>query len=357
VKGIIGQEMASPSTEEVLLSVFQFLEKVTEYPSSDPHKALALVVHGILLTHGFRPSEEEPPENVDNWSFAVENAKIPNNFEENKYGGSYRHYKSCMTFEIRMVPLSKFVVVNAVASDMDKVFYSELKLEKYFKDTFLAQDGKLVFPSSNNVKWSQILKNVTDMIAALRMDIIYSLVPDSAKEGYEGKSAGASRQSTNQRSEDSRDQFRGRQPPFEGDPLRIIPSPLGGGGRPGGDYPNMYFDEERASIPSLGQGDLYPGALPRLDRTFPSGALDGSFAAPENGSLMGPRHSMFQRRGDRRAGPGNILPRGAVPPGARFDEFGPRFPPDDTYSTLSSRRRQEFPDNDVDEPPPPEMYM
>jgi len=48
--------------------------------------------------------------------------------------------------------------------------------------------------------------------------------------------------------------------------------------------------------------------IPR-DRTFPSGALDGSFAAPENGSLMGPRHSMFQRRGDRRAGPGNILPR------------------------------------------------
>lgn len=115
------------TTEEVIVTVFQFLEKATEYPSNDPHKTLALAVHSILLTHGFRPSEQEPPENVDNWSLSVEHAKIPDSFVENKYGGSYRHYKSCMTFEIRMVPLNKFLVVNAVASDMDRVFYCELK--------------------------------------------------------------------------------------------------------------------------------------------------------------------------------------------------------------------------------------
>ncbi|GJQ12420.1 hypothetical protein GpartN1_g4332.t1 [Galdieria partita] len=337
------------TTEEVLITVFEFLEKATEYSINDPHKTLALVVHGILLTHGFRPSEEEPPENIDSWSFSVEKAKIPKCFEENKYGGSYRHYKSCMTFEVRMVPLDKYVVVNAVASDMDKVFYCELKLEKYFKDSVL--EGTKLVVGTSNLKWSQILKNVTDMIGALRTQIIYQLVPDSAKEGYEAKRSGTSNgQSSNRHSEDSNRQSSPSS--SRGDPLRVVP-PLGSRY-----YPNSYLDEDRGSIPVLGQGDLYPGALPRLDRTFPSGPLDGSFAAPDNGSLMGPRHSMFQRR-DQRPGPGNILPRGAVPPGARFDEFGPRFPPDETYSTLSgwTTRREGMPDNDVDEPPPPEMYM
>eukprot|EP00871_Galdieria_phlegrea_P004912 jgi/Galph1/5421/GphlegSOOS_G4037.1 len=323
------------SVEEQL---FQWLEKAAT-PTEDPYKTLAVAVHAILLCHGFRPSEEEPPENVDNWKLQIDNAKIPAQFEENKYGGSYRHYKSCMSFEIRFVPMNKFLVVNANASAMETTVSCELRLEKYLKDTVF-QDDKLVFKHSES--WRDILKNVQDLMGVLRIQVIYKLVPDSTKEGLETNTRGNTSHSSS-----SETHARSYQPERE-DPLRIGP-PL----RP--TYSNVYDDGDYIGFvpPSLGEQDLYPGALPRLDR-MPHTPFNGSFARPEGGSLMGPRHPMFQQ-GNNSSRRDDLLPRSAVPPGARFDEFGPRFPPDQTYHRPQRPPSQEFPDHD--EPPPPEMYM
>ncbi|KAJ1733221.1 hypothetical protein LPJ61_001669 [Coemansia biformis] len=80
-------------------------------------------------------------------------------------------------------------------------------------------------------------------------------------------------------------------------PLQLHPRPANRGTFPG--------------VPSVGRGDLDPLDLTR-----------GDF--DEAGMLFGPGHPMFRQGGPPSSQ--NILPPGAVPPGARFDPIAPPLP-------------------------------
>ena len=117
------------------------------------------------------------------------------------------------------------------------------------------------------------------------------------------------------------------------DPLRIPQMHRPGG--IGGNVPHPL---------SVGGEDLNPLGLPGVHDPF--GAMGGG------GNLMGPGHPAFSSL--QRPRPGGGLPPG-VPPGARYDPFGPpglpgfgRPPPDDFHPDLP---------RPPGGPPPPDMYM
>ncbi|CAG8762036.1 8266_t:CDS:2, partial [Cetraspora pellucida] len=194
---------------------------------------------------------------------------------------------------------------------------------------------------------------IKDLVSIYKINILQRLIPGLNKPGYEETRATNNATANNQP---------GRSQPqsVADDPLRI-PTRQPPRFRPpifddpyGGDEPSSIYNNPL----SVGRDDLDPlGSRPIIGPRFGGAQPYEPFGVPSRGGGMyvGPNHPMFDARppnnGGIYGGP-QTLPRGAVPPGARFDPIGPfgpqpgRFPGRGGGGMFSG-------DPDNDELPPP----
>eukprot|EP00188_Purpureofilum_apyrenoidigerum_P006059 Plantae.Rhodophyta-Purpureofilum_apyrenoidigerum.ctg8706.p1 GENE.Plantae.Rhodophyta-Purpureofilum_apyrenoidigerum.ctg8706~~Plantae.Rhodophyta-Purpureofilum_apyrenoidigerum.ctg8706.p1 ORF type:complete len:310 (-),score=42.04 Plantae.Rhodophyta-Purpureofilum_apyrenoidigerum.ctg8706:416-1345(-) len=302
----------------VAAQALQWLQATVKSSPADKHEAMAMFVHAVLLQHGFRPAKctlsDLRGEN------ASPEEKMPDGWKSSGYGGLYKHHQSGLNFELRMIPLGQRLRATAtVIEEDDKTFDADFRADTYVRDDAPIQ--------RENFQWDGVFKNVEEFASLAQLNLGYKLVPDSAKTVADesmGENTGSSTSTT--RGASSQQQAPDR------DPLMI--------GRP--QRPNPYYPDPVPSFADVGGDDLLPAGLYR-DGLRPHAP---GFRGEGAGSLVGPNHPLFAGRVPPNGGIGGPrLPRGAVPPGARFDPFGP---PDVDPSRFG-------PDPDHDQPPP-DMY-
>ncbi|RHZ47861.1 hypothetical protein Glove_566g16 [Diversispora epigaea] len=283
--------------------------------------ALAALFHSIMLNLGFRLiGLDEDDTFGDNINRDSEGniLGLPENWnlhEPNSYSFRYKHPQSSFTFLVKCIRLANKFLIHGMGIEDNKTTTFELISDNYFSPSaFPYTVGKLHSEPLVNVYISKNL--VKDLISLYKINIVQKLIPNLNKPGYEETS---SNRTINTPS--------GYRQPHINDPLRV---PQQRSRPPIFDDP--YGGDEPLNINplSVGRDDLDPlGAnpimgIPRFD--IPP------FGGPNRGGgmFMGPDHPIFDRRGHSRdnndiyGGP-RTLPRGAVPPGARFDPIGP-FP-------------------------------
>lgn len=382
--------------EESVRSLLSWLSAVGHVPSNS-HEALALAVHGLLVQHGFRPEDAAVDDEVrptgeqdgtgENTGEgdatndttpvapATPQPRLPNEWGAAGYGGRYRHHRSSLTFDIRAVAVGPRLVVHGTTVENDETLNTlELRVDTYVRDG-VDLAGLATRDGDAQTNWADVFDRTNDLATLVQVNIAHRLVPDAAKAGYEAgpaaaaqsASAGSAARAAPTRADDPSplrdDRFRRREPPM---------------GMPR--MPPGYGDGDFGGI-GVGHDDLVAPGLPMPGGMFGGGGGFGGPLGGGGGNLMGPRHPGF-------GGPGGVfpgggvgggrLPPGAVPPGARFDPFGPPDPYAG-YGPGGPGMRQPprggatgpgsgVPDNDIerppapdgdgeaDDPPPPDMY-
>ncbi|CAG8613372.1 10592_t:CDS:2 [Diversispora eburnea] len=268
--------------------------------------ALAALFHSIMLNLGFRLiGLDEDDTFGDNINRDSEGniLGLPENWnlhEPNSYSFRYKHPQSSFTFLVKCIRLANKFLIHGMGIEDNKTETFELISDNYFS------------PSARTIN-----------------------TPNDYRQ------------------------------PHINDPLRVPPRfrpPI---------FEDPYGGDEPLNINplSVGRDDLNPLGVNPMGIPRFGGSDIPSFGRPNRGGgmLMGPDHPIFDRRGnshdnnDIYGGP-QTLPRGAVPPGARFDPIGP-------FSSQPQPRRGsrrggrgyigDEPDND-ELPPPPgytDMFM
>lgn len=303
---------------------------------SNAHETVALAIHALLLYHEFRPSQTAVTDGTNDGADGNSNetdtagetsSNLPVGWGGAGYGGEYRHERSAMTFDIRGVRMGRRLVVHAAAGEDDSRMYTvDVRV-----DDFVAADGAPVTDGTEGTEedssqWHNLTR-LDDLATLVAVQIAHRLVPDGAKRGYEDGASNSNAAGTDAPGTSSQ---RG--------PGNLGPAP-GVGGFPPGYHPiptGPEHGEDPLRIGPVRQpGPRFPG-LPRMpdfgrDDLIHPGldvGVGGRGMFGPGGNLMGPGHF-----GPNRFGPGRgRLPPG-VPPGARFDPFGPT------------------PDRDIERPP------
>ncbi|CAG8830860.1 20214_t:CDS:2, partial [Gigaspora margarita] len=337
-------------------------ESQTESESSEANvilhsreDALAALFHSIMISVGFRLvglGEEDSDDNKierDSEGIIIGLPKEWNSQGPNSYAFRYRHPQSSLTFLVKCMRLANKFLIHAMGIEDNKTCTLEVISDDYTSSS--------IFPYTAEKQHSDPLANIfistnriKDLISIYKINILQRLIPGLHKPGYE-----ETRTNTNVSTQSER-----RQPqPVADDPLRI-PTRQPPRFRPpifddpyGGDEPSSIYNPL-----SIGRDDLDPlGSRPIIGPRFGDGGAYNPFGGPSRGGGMyvGPNHPMFDTRPPNRGGiygGPQTLPRGSVPPGARFDPvtpFGPqpgRFPGRGGRGAFSG-------DPDNDELPPP----
>jgi len=277
-----------------------------------------------------------PPDQNDR----VPELNIPKtwNASSDVYALRYKHPRSAMVFDIKMVPIGQRLFIHGMAIEDGKHYELELKVDEYVRGGMWEDDS-----AWNDLFYPNKLK---DLISLFRMSVVRKMLPELNKEGYEDThttTATPAPATTTTTAPESRPAP--RRDPYD-DPLRddsfrrprMPPVPPVGGRNP----------------LAVGQEDLYPLGMPR----FGPGGFPGMDTG--GGMLFGPTHPAFGpgvrdpyafQPPSFPGGPVGI-PRGSIPPGARFDPFGPPPVPGPFGPSPGSGFRE--PDNDME--PPPGMY-
>lgn len=268
-------------------------------------EALALYVHALLLTHGFRPASA----NADSTETAQQ---LPSGWGTGGYGGRYRHSRSSLSFDITATVVGARLVVHAAAVEDDAQMHTaEMRVADHVNEAVEFGQGR------NAPQWDTTFPRGEDVATIVQVQIAHRLVPDAAKEGYEAAAAAAAGSSEASGSSSASGAGRGgrrvamdRYTPADMDPLRDIdadPLRIGRARHPGYRQPTMPG--------GFGSDDLLAPGLPRGPAFGGGGGLGG-------GNLMGPGN--FPGTGTREW----PRPEG-VPPGARFDPYTPFGPDND----------------------------
>ncbi|EFA79498.1 proteasome inhibitor PI31 subunit [Heterostelium album PN500] len=238
------------------------------------------------------------------------NNKPPAGWNANKDAFTlvYKNNKDpAVTFVLKCLRIGHTLLVNAMQH------HSPAKI--YTLDIDITQ---LVNPSFKLMaNYKDAFKHLDQLLALYETSILVNVAPDSPlKESSHSASSSQSRRHPEQEHSSTHMDH----PPQSHNPPPMV-SPVGGGGI--GGYP---LGGGRPQF-STGDSDLYPTGLPNLPNMVGGGSFRPNF--PGAGTSIGPNHPGFGRvhfpHGDDSSGLpfGERLPRGAVPPGARFDPFGP----------------------------------
>lgn len=269
------------------------------------HDALALLLHAFAKQLGLRlvgfTEEDTLPESAD--------VLVPQgwNSQRDAYSFRYKHHQSALTFMLKALTLGDKLLVHGVALEDKKVQSYEIDLDEFVSG--IADLSNL----------GALFKNVETLFTNFRLKIINPLLPGVGKEGYE---AGPATTVDRQRPSTT------TQPRPGPSPSGVPPRSPFFGGEPG---PTFH------PSPGVPGGVPMPGAPSGIGPFGPLHPGGPGYPDPDGfGNLVGPRHPGFGPQAFPQPGrfpddPDSFglpqrLPRGAVPPGARFDPFGPPRP-------------------------------
>jgi len=291
----------------------------TLLPSEDkildfPQDGIAALLHTVMTLVGCRLV------GLDDSSSETqhENNIFPGEWKRHSpdsYGFKYRHEQSSLVFFLKLVKLSKRLVIHGIALEDDKTYTLEIPIADFTSESAFPYDAS----SSNASPLVHVFitsARVDDLISSFKLKILQKLIPSLQKEGYE-ESKPVDTQSTLQ------------PPPAQ---PASPPNP-----EPNQPYHLPYLSSGPSQNPlEIGRSDLEPlGGMARNPFAPPSAFPGG------DGMYVGPSHPMFRDRMDplRQGGIGSgagsptgpwggdgFLPPMGAPPGARFDPVHPFAP-------------------------------
>jgi len=281
---------------EVLRAVECFKEKRVQFRHR--HDVLAFTLHCLATNFSFRflglTEQETETETETQTQTQTEKrnqeweAVVPErwNSQTDVFTFYYKHSQSSFKFVMKSLIFLDYLVVHSAAIDDGKIFTLPLKVDEY-----VSKPEKGLTDYENLLKLEKI-QNLED---TFKSRILLNLLP-GLKPGFEPEEERTTTTSTNpqlQQQQQQRQQTQ-RQP-------RI---------------PDSFPEPSRSPFPLIPPGG-------------------GGFPLPDGmGNLIGPNHPSFGdplrippfRGTDPSFGLPQRLPRGAIPPGARFDPFGPPAP-------------------------------
>ncbi|KAI8986392.1 PI31 proteasome regulator N-terminal-domain-containing protein [Pilobolus umbonatus] len=264
---------------------------------NSPYDAIAAASHAIMLSVGFRFAGigDDARQEGDGTQ-----TSLPTSWNEQGpscYQFRYSHPQSSLTFIIKIVKLADKCLILGHAITDNKIAQFDINMEDYTSASFFPyrineSDQPLVHGFISSTR-------LDDYIKAYKLNIIQRLIPGLNKPGYEET------RTSNTASPTTSSNTRPSQPPQ--------PST--------GQLPHPRVDDPYR----VGQSDLEP--------------MGGLRMPGRDGMFLGPDHPIFGNRGGSLDDPSGLfggpqpLPRGSVPPGARFDPIGP-------FGQLPARPRQ-----------------
>ncbi|KAM3586920.1 hypothetical protein VKS41_001969 [Umbelopsis sp. WA50703] len=315
------------------------------------HDALAALAHAIMVSVGFRLTNLGDTEH----KVSTDQTELPpqwNDHGPHAYTFQYTHPQSSLTFMLKGVTLADKFIVHGLAIEDKKTATFEVVEDEYTSPSFYPYGRSQQEPLVNGYISSSRLN---DFINLFKINILQRLIPGLNKPGYEESQSASSSVGTQP------NPSRGSNPLQETRPER----------RPYGDIPRPpYFDDPLAGDEFGGPGNPFSVGGDDLN---PLGHLRGPGRHNQGGGMfVGPDHPIFGGDQNQRDPSGGIfggpqpLPRGSVPPGARFDPIGPfgnnpNRQPQGSFGPRGSGPGRNFrgePDND--ELPPPgynDMFM
>ncbi|KAI8062503.1 PI31 proteasome regulator N-terminal-domain-containing protein [Gongronella butleri] len=320
-------------------SVVERMIKALPNTVQSPYDALMLMAHAAMLSVGFKYAGlgDDARQEGDGTQEQLPDAW--NQQGPHVYAIRYSHPQSSMTFIIKSIKLAEKWIIHGLAIEDNKTATLEIATSDYTSASF--------FPYASSSDQSFIhgfisSQRLNDLLVLYKINIIQRLIPGIVKPGYEEEQSKTTTTATSTGHRDpassSHIPASSTVPPSRPPLMPPIFDPATAPDQPS-TLPNPF---------SVGRDDLDP-----LHVTFPGQG---------GGMYVGPGHPMFGRRDDDPAGVlgggPQSLPRGSVPPGARFDPIGPfqGRPP-----TRGRRPPRQFPgEPDNDEPPPPgfdNMFM
>ncbi|KAG9288725.1 hypothetical protein G9A89_004344 [Geosiphon pyriformis] len=281
------------------------------------HDALAAAFHAIMLAVDFRFVGLGEDGTIGSSQDTL--VPLPPDWNANgpdSYSFRYKHPQSALTFLIKSMRLSNKFLIHGMGIEDNKTFSLEVITNDYTSPSFFPYTGQGGSEPLINAFISQ--SRVKDLISLYKLNIIQNLIPNLNKPGYE-ETATTATTSTQPRAS--------RPEANINNPLRIPtrqPPPIFND--PFGGYEQPSFENPF----SIGREDLDPlGSNPIMGPPRFGGGGIQPLRGPSRGGGMyvGPDHPIFGPRGSGGiyGGP-QPLPRGAVPPGARFDPIGPFDP-------------------------------
>ncbi|KAF9899264.1 hypothetical protein BX616_003131 [Lobosporangium transversale] len=331
---------------------------------SSPYEGLAALSHALMTAVGFRlvglgedDTLEPSRKSIEDLSKANELPERWNTSKES-YSFRYTHSNSQLTYLIKCMRLAGKLVIHGTTIETNKICSLELDVKDFTSPSYFPYTTATDL--SRDPLWNAFLSRsrTNDLIGQFKIKMIQQLIPGLSKPGYQEEQPATNTNTNTDTSTSSRGDSSGNSSstPTSGGPAgygpgiyRDDPSTfpgIGGGvplpGRPGFvPRPPIFGDPFSAEDPdSMGFGGGLGGFGGGRHNPFEIGRSDldpfagrhggGGFGG--GGMVVGPNHPMFGRpapgpsSGSGIYGGPQPLPRGSVPPGARFDPIGPFGP-------------------------------
>jgi hypothetical protein len=259
----------------------------------NPYDAIAAASHSIMISVGFRfaglgdDARQEGDGTIK---------KLPENWNQygpHCYNFRYSHPQSSLTFVIKIVRLGDKCIILGLGIGDNKTATLDIVTEDYTSESFFPFDAST---SNQPLIHGFISSNrFNDFIKTYKLNILQRLIPGLNKPGYEDESNSSSTTTT----------------------ASTRPSNPNAATQP-----RNFRSTDDPTYPDVGGSDLNPlGGVGSGGLRLP-GSGGGMFVGPNHPIFGNPGSSSLDDPSGLFGGP-QPLPRGSVPPGARFDPIGP----------------------------------
>ncbi|KAF9358944.1 hypothetical protein BGX26_000550 [Mortierella sp. AD094] len=358
------QTLLATSSSNTATSTSEPASTTTTTILNSPYEGLAVLSHAIMTAVGFRLVGLGEDDSLGAERLNIEDLKKANvlpqrwNASNESYSFRYTHSHSQLTYLIKCVRLAGKFVIHGTTIETSKICSLELEVKDFTSPSYFPYTTTTNL--STDPLWNGFLSRsrINDLIMQFKLKIVQVLIPGLSKPGYQEERTPAGNTSTTQAETSSGagasrggNTREGLGPEYYPDDPSTFPG-IGGLPRPGRPgfvpRPPIFgdpFSAEDSDYMGFGGGHN-PFEIGRSDLDPFGGRLGGGIGggggfgggiggSTGGGMIVGPNHPMFRRPPGGVGGIGGgggiyggpqPLPRGSVPPGARFDPIGPFGP-------------------------------
>ncbi|PLW08657.1 hypothetical protein PCANC_25035 [Puccinia coronata f. sp. avenae] len=273
---------------------------------SNPLSLIALITHAILLAHSFQPKPKPKPKpepEPATTAHIIPHEQLILTDHEHSTQLSYSHPQSSLTFQLTLSKIGHRIAIAAIPVEHDRLSSVDFSLAEYLDPAQfpLTLTKELQTTSIGLRSATHLLDFLTLFVTRILSHLLPDLIPPANPNSRPPPLSSSSTTTTQPAPEPS------QQPNHHHHQVVHQPSPLEIG---------------RSDLDPIGTSNLH---IPSLYNA-PGVGLDD-----RSGMLVGGNHPIFNNNNRQpsapHAGPAAFLPPGAVPPGARFDPFGPAVSP------------------------------